>query len=78
MLQIEQIALESIDQRLSRFLLKSANQQNMVTATHQEIAIEIGSAREVVSRHLKMLEKQKVIKLHRGKLELIDIGLLNS
>jgi len=78
MLQIEQIALESIDQRLNRFLLRSADKLNMVTATHQEIAIEIGSVREVVSRHLKMLEKQNVIKLHRGKLELVDTDLLKS
>ena len=77
MVQIEQIALESVDQRLNRFLVKHADAQRMVTATHQEIAIEIGSAREVVSRNLKALEKQQAIKLHRGKLELINLGLLN-
>lgn len=74
MLQIEQIALESVDQRLNRFLVKHADAENMITATHQDIAIEIGSAREVVSRHLKALEKQQAIKLHRGKLELINVG----
>lgn len=78
MLQIEQIALESVDQRLNRFLLKHADSQHMITATHQEIAVEIGSAREVVSRHLKALEKQQAIKLHRGKLELLDFDVLQK
>lgn len=77
MLQIEQIALESVDQRLIRFLLKHADGEHMITATHQDIAVEIGSAREVVSRHLKALEKQHAIKLHRGKLELIDLSLFS-
>jgi len=69
--RIETIALESVSYRLKAFLTAQANAQNKVVATHQEISVEIGSAREVVSRHLKSLEQQGFIKLHRGFIELM-------
>ena len=40
--------------------------------THQDIAVAIGSAREVVSRHLKRLEDKGWVKLARGSLDLLD------
>ena len=70
--QIEQLSFESIEQRLKLRLLSTCDLDNNVTSTHQDIAVEIGSAREVVSRHLKMLEKQQLIKLNRGSIELLD------
>lgn len=71
MLQLEQVGLESIEARLKRFLLSHADEQHRLQITHQEIAVEIGSAREVVSRHLKTLEKQNIIRLSRGVIELV-------
>lgn len=76
MRQLEQIALESIDERLSNYLLKHANAEHCIVATHQDIATEIGSAREVVSRHLKALEKKQLIKLQRGLIEVLDFDAL--
>lgn len=49
-------------------LLKS----NTIPITHQTIANEIGSAREVVSRSLKQMEHEGKIRLMRGKVELLD------
>jgi len=70
MQRIEAIALESVSFRLKSFLTAQATSERRVEATHQEIAVEIGSAREVVSRHLKSLEQQRFIKLHRGFIEI--------
>ena len=72
MSQLEFIALESVGYRLNKYLYNNANSDNRIIATHQEISTEIGSAREVVSRHLKALEKQQAIVLHRGSIELIN------
>ena len=72
MMQLEYVALESIDQRLIRYLLGNANARGQLFATHQDIAAGIGSAREVVSRHLKTLEKQQLLELGRGLVALSD------
>jgi CRP/FNR family transcriptional regulator len=41
----------------------------MIETTHEQLAIELGSARVVVSRLLKELEQKGVVSLHRGKIE---------
>ena len=71
MTQMEQVTLDSVDQRLARFLLQQA-QNNRLQITHQDIATNIGSAREVVSRRLKELEKRGVVDLHRGQIVLLQ------
>ena len=43
----------------------------MIPVTHQEIAGEIGSPREAVSRVLKKLEKEGAVRLFRGKIQLV-------
>ena len=78
MTQLEHIALESVDQRLARYLLNNVNARSIITTTHQNIANNIGSAREVVSRHLKTLEKQSLIILHRGSIELLETDSLQA
>ncbi|WP_315980546.1 helix-turn-helix domain-containing protein [Aliamphritea spongicola] len=78
MQQLESITLASVDQRLLRYLLSNTNHKQQLHATHQYIAIEIGSAREVVSRHLKSLEKQGLIRLQRGCIELVSRAELQA
>ncbi len=67
---IEKLVLETLEQRLAKYLLLQPC--NPVGVTHQDIASEIGSAREVVSRHLKRFEAQGFVKLDRGSIELLD------
>jgi CRP/FNR family transcriptional regulator, anaerobic regulatory protein len=67
---IEKLALETLEQRLAKYLLLQPC--NPVQVTHQDIASEIGSAREVVSRHLKRFETLGFLKLDRGSIELLD------
>jgi len=78
MLQLEQITFDSIERRLGHFLHKMSEHSNHLTMTHQEIATEIGSAREVVSRGLKKLEKQGAIQLSRGAITVVNRELLKK
>ena len=64
--RIEEIAFTSIDQRLAAALLSLA-EQGREQATHQDLAVEIGTAREVVSRHLKRFESYGWVTLGRGR-----------
>ena len=58
-----------IDARLARLLLAAATP---IGATHQQIAGELGTAREVVSRHLKAFERRGLVRLGRGAIEIAD------
>ena len=67
---IEKLTLESIEQRLAKYLLIQPG--NSIHITHQDIAMEIGSAREVVSRHLKRFEAKQWLELGRGQIVILD------
>ncbi|MFT7558492.1 MAG: CRP/FNR family transcriptional regulator [Flavobacteriales bacterium] len=56
--------------RVARSLLRGVGEGDSITLTHQTLADELGTTREVVSRHLKELERRGWIKLYRGGLEL--------
>ena len=64
-----------IEQRLAETLLSGG--ESTVRKTHQELASELGSAREVVSRHLKRFESYDWVKLGRGTVEIIDCQALS-
>ncbi|PHR83977.1 MAG: Crp/Fnr family transcriptional regulator [Colwellia sp.] len=64
------ISFNRIDIRLAKQLLNHANQQNRLTITHQALAFELGTAREVVSRQLKSFEKRGLLRLSRGEIQL--------
>lgn len=65
---IDEIIFHSIDERVIKFLLKNTkNNGDIIEITHDKIAVEIGTAREVVSRILKEMERNNWIQLARGK-----------
>ncbi|QSX07018.1 Crp/Fnr family transcriptional regulator [Sedimentibacter sp. zth1] len=67
-------AFMTVEQRLVSALLRysSLNLNNCVIITHEKLAKDIGSVREVVSRILKQLQLRKIVQLSRGKIEIID------
>ncbi len=75
--KIEQIAFTAIDARLAAALLER-NVERADRVTHQELAVELGTAREVVSRHLKRFEAQGWVELGRGRVSLLDRDKLES
>lgn len=73
---IEEVAFGRIDQRLAALLLEKAGAGKegagaVVAATHQDLAVELGSAREVISRQLKDFERRGLVALGRGRVSLI-------
>ncbi len=69
--RMEMMCSSSIDCQLARTLLQLGSKQPIISITHQELASEIGTVREVVSRHLKKFEMNHWIQLRRGSIELI-------
>ncbi len=65
---IEFLKFDSIESRLKRYLDMAADKNNVAKATHEAIAADIGSSREVVSRKLKELENQGYLTMQRGKI----------
>jgi len=68
---IEDVLFHALPQRLARWLLAEAR-EGVATATHQEIAAELGTAREVVSRALRHFEHDGLIAADRGQVRLVD------
>ncbi len=69
--KFEQIAFTAIDARLAGVLLE-LDKKGVDKITHQDIAVELGTAREVVSRHLKRFESEGWVRLGRGQVSLVD------
>jgi len=68
---IEEVAFRKLDQRLANLLL---SKERVVRATHQQLADELGSVREMVSRLLKNFADQGLVRLGREQVELIDLA----
>jgi len=71
---MDQILFMSRDKRLAVFLLDEASRtgSDSIRITHEQIAKYIGSAREAVSRMIKYFEKEGLVRLSRGVVEVAD------
>ena len=70
---VGEVSFNRIDIRLAKQLLNHATKQNNLTITHQALAYELGTAREVISRQLKSFEKKGLLSLSRGKIQLDNL-----
>lgn len=75
---LETIAFARIDSRLAQTLLALADAEGRVVATHQGLAEEVGTAREVVSRQLEVFVKAGLVRTSRGEVRLIDRAALEA
>ncbi|NIA69217.1 Crp/Fnr family transcriptional regulator [Pelagibius litoralis] len=73
---VEEVAFERIDKRLAQKLAELADGEGRLTLTHQELAVELGTAREVISRHLKEFQRRDWLTLTRGHIQLSDRAAL--
>ena len=73
---VDALAFQTIEQRLARRLLVEAGEQLVIEKTHQQIASDIGSVREIVSRQLGNWEKKGWVSVARGKISILDRGAL--
>jgi CRP/FNR family transcriptional regulator len=65
--QIEDIRFSSLDVRILNWL--QSQPEKSIQITHEELGERVGSSREVVSRILKGFEKNNIVKLSRGCIE---------
>ena len=70
---IDLIAFHNMDDRLIEYLKEKSeiHKSNKIEVTHQEIAFDLSSSREAISRLLKKLENMGRVKLHRNLIELM-------
>ncbi|OHC73445.1 MAG: Crp/Fnr family transcriptional regulator [Rhodospirillales bacterium RIFCSPLOWO2_12_FULL_58_28] len=76
MMIIEEVAFHRIDGRLAQFLLEHADAEKCLNKTHQELAAELGSVREVISRQLKEFERRGWVALSRKRIEILNAAAL--
>jgi CRP/FNR family transcriptional regulator len=75
LMMVDASASQAVPTRLARLLVERAA-EGPLKATHYDLAVELGTAREVVSRILKDWERQGVVALGRGRVELVDGSVL--
>ncbi|WP_083700479.1 Crp/Fnr family transcriptional regulator [Acidihalobacter ferrooxydans] len=73
---LEEIAFERLDARLAKRLLALGSDSPHIAITHQALAVELGSAREVIGRMLKHFAEQGWVTTHRGEIEILNRGAL--
>jgi CRP/FNR family transcriptional regulator len=74
---IEDIAFQRIDIRLAQKLLDLERGSGTIMATHQQLAAELGTAREVISRQLGEFQRRGWVAQSRGRIDLQDHAALD-
>lgn len=72
---VSAVAFQKLDQRLAALLI---SKPSPIHSTHQALADELGSVREIVSRLLKNFAEQRWVKLGREQIEVIDASALKK
>ena len=78
MLIVDEVAFRRMDARVASLLLQRGSNNNVVRITHQQIASELGSSREVISRLLEDFFERGMIRVRRGEVEIVDREALKS
>ncbi len=69
---VDEVVFHRMDARVAALLLRSTDQGSILQTTHQEIAAELGTSREVISRILEGFESAGLIASSRGQVEILD------
>ena len=75
---VEEVVFRRMDARVASLLLERGRACNPIAVTHQEIAADLGSSREVISRILESFAGAGAIRPTRGAIEIVDFGALKS
>lgn len=75
---VDEVVFRRMDARLATLLLTRSQIQNPLRITHQEIASELGSSREVISRLVEDLSARGFLRVSRGEIEILDADALRS
>lgn len=77
-LTIDEIAFQRMDLRLAQKLLELVDETGAVRTTHQQLASELGTAREVVSRQLAEFQRRGWVSQARGRVQISDPDSLRA
>jgi CRP/FNR family transcriptional regulator len=69
---LEAVTVHHVDIRLARWLVDNGSPDGSVNVSHRELAFEVGTAREVISRHLKEFESRGWVQLNRKNIAILD------
>ena len=75
---VDEVVFHRMDARIAALLLRRTEQGSILQVTHQEIAAELGTSREVVSRILEGFDAAGLISSSRGQIEILDTGELEA
>lgn len=75
---INEVAFRRLDIRLAQKLIDLSGDQNEVSITHQQLGIELGTAREVVSRQLQEFHRRGWLEQSRGSVMITDMRSLKE
>lgn len=75
---VDEVVFRQMDRRVASLLLLQARRANPLRITHQEIAAELGSSREVISRLLEHFSKEGVVRVGRGTVEILNFAALET
>lgn len=71
-LVIDEVAFQRMDVRLAHKLIELTGPSNIIKTTHQQLSVELGTAREVVSRQLQEFQRRGWVAQSRGIIELLN------
>ena len=69
---VDEVLFRRLDARVATLLLERGRDQNPIEITHQQIAAELGSSREVISRVVESFAREGVVRPGRGTIEILD------
>jgi CRP/FNR family transcriptional regulator len=77
---VDQMVSKNMRQRIATFLLEQTvlNASDTVTITHETIANNLGTSREVISRILEYYKNDDIIRLSRGQIQIVDMEKLKE
>ncbi len=75
---VDEVAFRRMDVRVASLLLARSRVQNPILITHQQIAAELGSSREVISRLLEDFAQRGLVQIGRGEVEVLDADALEA
>lgn len=77
---LQEVAFKGLEMRLACYLLRHAedNEGAAIEMTHQQVAYELGTTREMVSRLLKEMERRGCVRLKRKRIELANARKLED
>ena len=78
MWNMQELLFKGLDSRVANYLINQYERTDstIIKVTHEEIANDINSAREAVTRILKLFVQDGLIKLQKGSIELVDVDAL--